>query len=132
MKALLIAAIFMPAAALAQGPEGTWKTEKNDEGSFLHVEIAACNTDAAKLCGKITKVQAGPNATGEVPDLAGRYMIRDMLPDGENTWSGGTIWAPDDDETYRSKMSLSGSVLTVSGCVFGGLVCRGQDWTPVN
>ncbi|MFC3118541.1 hypothetical protein ACFOHS_11125 [Jhaorihella thermophila] len=28
-------------------------------------------------------------------------------------------------------MRLNGGTLTVKGCVMGGLICRGQDWTRV-
>jgi len=52
-----------------------------------------------------------------------------MVPDGANEWGDGTIWAPDDDKTYDSSMELSGNTLEVSGCVLGGIICRGQDWT---
>ena len=56
-------------------------------------------------------------------------MLWDMSADGDGYYSGGKIWAPDADKTYSSKMSLSGSTLVVKGCVAGGLICRGQDWT---
>ncbi|MEM9794644.1 MAG: DUF2147 domain-containing protein, partial [Pseudomonadota bacterium] len=44
--------------------------------------------------------------------------------------SGGQIWAPDDDKTYRSNMALDGDSLKVEGCV--AIFCRGQTWTRVN
>ena len=49
--------------------------------------------------------------------------------DGGGSYSGGTIWAPDVDKKYASKMKINGATLVVSGCVAGGLICRGQDWT---
>ena len=49
---------------------------------------------------------------------------------GGGSYSGGKIWAPDTDKTYRSKMTLSGNALKVSGCV--GPICRGQTWTRLN
>ena len=53
-----------------------------------------------------------------------------MAADGGGKYSGGKIWAPDRDKTYRSKMELSGDRLKVSGCV--GPICRGQTWARVN
>lgn len=67
-----------------------------------------------------------------IAELRGKLMIRDMEPDGTQSWDNGTIWAPDDDETYSSKMELTGTnFLTISGCVMAGLICRGQDWIRV-
>ena len=54
---------------------------------------------------------------------------QDMVAETPTTWSDGTIWAPDDDKTYRSNMELQGDVLQVEGCVL--IICRGQDWTRV-
>jgi uncharacterized protein (DUF2147 family) len=60
---------------------------------------------------------------------AGKPIIWDMAQDGDGTWSGGKIWAPDRDKTYNSKMELSGADLKVSGCVL--VICRGQTWRKV-
>lgn len=118
--------------ARADGAEGRWKTETSDTGTWLHVEIAPCE-DARKLCGTIVDTNSPRRAA-----LIDRQMIGDMVPDDASSWSGGTIWAPDDDETYRSRMKLdargTGSdddLLRVSGCVAFGLICRGQSWTRV-
>ncbi|MEO0924159.1 MAG: DUF2147 domain-containing protein, partial [Pseudomonadota bacterium] len=37
--------------------------------------------------------------------------------------------APDRDKVYKSKMSLSGNALKVSGCV--AVICRSQNWVRV-
>jgi uncharacterized protein (DUF2147 family) len=129
LHAVLILAL--PSSALASDPSGTWRTEANEEGSYLEVTIAPCATDAAKLCGTITTARDKAGAAQTDYAHLGRVMINDMVPAGENAWAKGTIWAPDEDETYRSKMELNGDVLTVKGCIAGGLICRGQDWTRV-
>ena len=114
--------------ALAGAADGVWKTLSNDEGGYLHVTVGPCEADAAKTCGVITKAL---RPDGENPNYEhlGKHIIRDMSPDGEAKWSGGTIWAPDDDKTYDSNMEVKGDVLTVEGCVM--IFCRGQDWTRV-
>ena len=53
-----------------------------------------------------------------------------MQPTNPGNWAQGTIWAPDQDKTYDSKMSLSGNTLEVSGCVL--FICRSQNWTRMN
>jgi len=126
MRRLTLAALIAlaPAAALADEVGGVWKSEPGDGGKYIHVEIAPCDAGQSTLCGTIVGAFAGAKQ-----GVVGKPIIWDMEPDGENAWSGGTIWAPDEDETYRSKMRLDGAVLVVSGCVLGGLICRGQDWT---
>nr|WP_280635804.1 MULTISPECIES: DUF2147 domain-containing protein [unclassified Ruegeria] len=45
-------------------------------------------------------------------------------------YSGGKVWAPDNDKTYSGKL-LNGDVLTMSGCVPGCAICRGSDFTHI-
>ena len=105
-------------AASAQSAEGVWRTEPGKTGAWLEVRIAPCGE---ALCGTV----AGQH--GARTNLVGRRMIEGMRPDGPGRWSGGTIWAPDEDKTYRSRMSLVAGGLKVEGCVL--VVCRGQVWT---
>ena len=131
---IALAAALSAGAAQAAGATGIWRSQTSDTGGYVHVEIGPCASDTAKLCGTIL------DAFNEDPakldqarraELVGKVMINDMASDGPNKWDDGTIWAPDDDETYSSKMELDGKVLKVSGCVLGGLICRGQDWIRV-
>lgn len=130
MKTALLAGalgLFAATAAVAD-VTGTWQTEPGNDG-YLHVEIANCG-DA--LCGTIAKAFQGTGAMSPDYEHLGKRMIWDMKSDGDGAYSGGRVWAPDKDKTYRSKMSLSGNELTVKGCVAGGAICRGQTWTRVN
>ena len=109
-----------------QGLAGTWRTAEGDDGGYLHVAIAPCG---AAVCGTIAKAfDANGNPSTSYEHL-GKRLLWDMKADGGDAYSGGNIWAPDADKTYKSKMSLSGDTLTVKGCVAGGMICRGQDWT---
>ena len=125
-KSIALAAALLAAPAFADHADGIWKTETNDKGAYLEVQIAPCAADAAKSCGVIVQAVNATDAS-----IVGRNIIENMVHEGAGKFSGGTIWAPDDDKTYSSKMELAGGVLKVEGCVFGGLICRGQDWTPV-
>ena len=120
--AALFAAYTLP--ALADHADGTWRTQPNEDGAFLLIVIAPCESDAALSCGLIA---GGENVEDET--IFGEIMIRDMAHKGKGAFGDGTIWAPDDDKTYRSKMQVNGDVLTVKGCILGGIICRGQDWT---
>ena len=131
---IAIAIACVATSAISSEVLGVWRSETSEDGGYIHVEIAPCETDGAKLCGTIIE------AFNEIPEnadparraeLLGKVMIRDMTPESANEWANGTIWAPDDDETYRSRMALNGNILHVSGCVLAGLICRGQEWTRI-
>ncbi|MEM9060065.1 MAG: DUF2147 domain-containing protein [Pseudomonadota bacterium] len=131
---LALCGLMLAAPAQASDVLGVWQSETNDEGNYVHVEMAPCASDGALICGTIIEAtNVDPAATNPArrAALLGKVMINDMAADGANRWDDGTIWAPDDEETYSSKMELNGDVLEVSGCVFGGLICRGQDWKRV-
>ncbi|MEL6608172.1 MAG: DUF2147 domain-containing protein [Pseudomonadota bacterium] len=126
MKHLIAAAALavLGTAASADPVLGTWKSQPGETGGFIHVSMAQCGT---KICGTIVDVIGNDNTS-----IIGRQIIANMSPNGGGAYSGGTIWAPDNDKTYKSKMSLSGGSLEVQGCVLGGAVCRGQTWTRLN
>ena len=131
---LATACALLASNALASDVFGLWKSEVNDEGGYIHVEIGPCASDGAKVCGIIKdafNVVPANLDTKRRDEIVGKTIIADMVPDGASEWENGTIWAPDDDKTYDSTMELDGGKLEVSGCVLGGIICRGQDWTRV-
>ena len=124
---VLSAALALTAvAALADDALGDWRTQPDDNGNFGVVRLAPC---AGKICGTLL---SSYDAAGKpfASERAGTMIVKDMSPNGGGAYSGGTIYAPDRDKTYRSKMQLSGNTLKVSGCV--GPICRAQNWTRAN
>ncbi|MEM8692710.1 MAG: DUF2147 domain-containing protein [Pseudomonadota bacterium] len=109
--------------ALADPVHGTWQSPKNEDGASLQVTLSACGTE---VCGVITKV------LNSNPAVQGRRMIWGMKSGGNGSYTGGRVWAPDEDKTYRGKLELSGGTLKVSGCVLGGAICRGSTFRRVN
>lgn len=127
---LAVAFTALATSAWAEDPvDGLWKTAPGDTGGYLHVSIAECGS---AICGTIdTAFNKDGDEQLEYENL-GKQIIWDMVPEGDGNYDNGKIWAPDRDKTYNAKMSLDGqNKLTVKGCVAGGLVCRGQDWTRV-
>lgn len=114
------------AAAMADPVLGTWRTQPDDAGNFGLVELAPCS---GKVCGTLVRSYDASGTPLSSPNN-GRRIVDGMSPNGGGAYSGGTIYAPDRDKTYRSKMSLSGDRLEVSGCV--GPFCRSQVWSRVN
>jgi uncharacterized protein (DUF2147 family) len=101
---------------------GLWKSEPGETGGYIHVQISSCGE---KLCGEIIDVVENDNDT-----IIGEDIILNMKIRGDGYYYGGTIWAPDQDKTYRSNMTLNGDSLTVRGCV-AFVLCRSQNWTRI-
>jgi uncharacterized protein (DUF2147 family) len=130
MRSLIvgIAIVTASTAALAGGADGVWRTEADDQGAYLEVTIGPCESDPSKTCGKISKAFTKQGADSKYPNL-GKLMVKDMKSKDGTNYSGGTIWDPVHDKTFKSKMHLRGDDLDVSGCV--SIICVGQDWKRV-
>lgn len=131
MKHLILSAIFglgLAGAAFAADPvHGTWMTAPDDNGNTGHIQVAACGS---KICGTLVKSFDSSGAE-MASDNIGKKIIWDMQSDGGGEYSGGKVWSPDRDKTYKSKMQLTGNKLNIQGCVM--FVCRdGGSWTRVN
>ncbi|WP_299349680.1 DUF2147 domain-containing protein [uncultured Shimia sp.] len=131
MKKLVMATAFavLGTSVMADPAAGLWKTEPGETGGYLHVQIAPCG---AALCGTIAAAYDETGAKSPDYEHMGKKLLWDMNADGGGKYSGGQIWAPDTDKTYKSKMSLSGSTLSVRGYVGVSAFGRSQDWKRVN
>jgi len=130
MRAALLALVFIGAGgmAMADPAEGVWQTKPDDNGDYGHVKISACGAD---LCGVLVRAFDGSGTEKSSSPNIGKRIVWDMKAEGGGAYGGGKIWSPDRDKTYRSKMALSGDVLSVSGCVLGGMICRSSEWRRV-
>ena len=122
----IAAAMLLGAGAVQADPvDGVWKTRPDDNGNFGHVQIGACGDS---ICGVLIQAFDGSGKVMESPNI-GKQIVWDMVANGDGTYGGGKVWAPDRNKTYKAKMALSGNTLSVSGCVLGGAICRASDWT---
>ena len=121
MKKFMIGAIAaaIPMFAFAD-INGTYATEKNENGDFAHVKMAPCGDS---VCGSIVWSSSANSSA------IGMKIVWDMKSNGENSWNNGKIMDPVKKKTYNSKMTLNGGTLKVSGCI--GPICRAQTWTKV-
>ncbi|MBL4751853.1 MAG: DUF2147 domain-containing protein [Amylibacter sp.] len=126
--AIIAAAVLISTPVLAaEAVFGTWKTSKDDNGNYGHIEVAQCGT---KICGKLVKSFNSDGSKG-TQDNIGKNIVWDMTNEGDGAYGGGKIWSPDRDKTYKSKMQLNGDTLAVQGCIL--FICRdGGTWTRVN
>lgn len=128
-RLILVAAIALASIqVMADGANGVWKTEVDDKGGYLEVTLGPCEPDSTKTCGKISNAFTKQGADPKYENM-GKLMVKDMKSDDGVSYSGGTIWDPEDNKTYKSKMHIKGDVLDVEGCV--SFICSGQDWTRV-
>ena len=127
MKKLTLAAILALAATAshAEGISGIFQTQANDDGHIGMVQFYDCG---GKYCGKLVKSFDKSGAEVKSPNT-GKNIVAGMSDDGNGKFSGGTIWDPGADKTYKSTMSLDGKTLSVSGCV--AVFCKTQKWTRV-
>lgn len=127
MTTRILAAVFALAASAAQadGIDGIFQTQANDDGNIGMVQFYDCG---GKYCGKLIKSFDKSGKEIASPNT-NRDIVAGMIDNGGGKFSGGTIWDPGADKTYKSKMQLSGKTLSVSGCV--AVFCKTQTWTRV-
>jgi uncharacterized protein (DUF2147 family) len=58
-----------------------------------------------------------------------RWYSNHPEPNEARAYLEVTIWDPEKDKTYKSKMSVKGDDLDVEGCI--SFVCIGEDWKRV-
>jgi uncharacterized protein (DUF2147 family) len=107
--ALAAAAVTLFAApALADPIEGNWKRPNG-------------TLEIIKACGGSFCVTVG---SGEHSGKsAGNFKST-----GGNKYKG-TLTDISANKTYNGKATLNGNSLVMSGCVFGGLICKSETWT---
>jgi uncharacterized protein (DUF2147 family) len=94
-------------------PAGEWRIA---DGT-ANVAIRACGED---YCGFVSWTKDGA--------MIGKPVLIGMKPNG-GSWAGSVVNARDG-QRYTGRMSLRGDeVLKVEGCVLGGMVCGGQQWS---
>lgn len=121
----ILPGVLAGSAAMAQDISGVFQTQANDSGHVGMVEFYDCG---GKYCGRLVRSFDAEKKEISSPHT-GRNIVANMVSDGGGKFSGGTIWDPGADKTYRSKMELSGNRLNVSGCV--AVFCKTQVWTKV-
>jgi len=79
----------------------------------------------------ITAISSTAVAGGLDPKYVnlGKAIVTHMSSHDGKKYSGGTVWDPEKNKTYKSKLYLKGDVLDVEGCI--SFICIGQDWKRV-
>lgn len=133
-----VAAVAPPQAAVSAieasepSPVGEWLVEDGEAS----IRIEECGNN---LCGVVSGAKnwnetdsKNPNPELRNRPIIGTPILLDMKPAKSNRWEG-RAYNSKNGQTYTANISLNNpQSLRVEGCVFGGFVCGGQNWTRVN
>ena len=107
LAASLLALPLLAGAAFADAIEGEWLRPNG-----IVVKIAKCG---GEFC---------------VTPVSGKHKGEDagkMAPKGGGKYAG-SLTDLEAGKTYTGKGSIIGDSLSMSGCVFGGLFCKSENW----
>lgn len=122
----LVPFLIVMLLSVAYAPVPLSAQELTLEGVWLHdnerirVEIAPCDGQREEpLCGEIVWLKNPDDAQGDAhldtenPDRAqrdqpviGTTVIHGLVRGGPRLWTGGTIYNPDDGETYSARVEM--------------------------
>ena len=138
-KILIVLFAFLVSTnpVFSQVMTGTFATNPSEEtGGFLHIEFGACTDNKALSCGIIKTAIKKDGSKNANYEHLGKLLVWNMQSAGDNKYKSGKIWDPSDNnedgskKIYNSKMSLTGDVLRVDGCIL--FFCKGKDWKRVD
>lgn len=120
---------FFVMSAHAQSPVGEWLVE---DGT-ARIRVLSCGS---ALWGVVSWTKDAPGKDENNPDPAkqnrsvlGIPILIDMKAGKPNRWDG-QVYNAENGETYTSHITLEGpNALRIDGCVLGGIICGGENWT---
>ena len=127
--ALASLVLTVPASASAQEAlEGHWK---NARGRVV-VKVTPCGSS---WCGFVIdatdKAKAGARKGG-TPNLIGTRILTGLRKTGDNTFRGQAFDPKRNVRVPATIRVLNPTLLSVKGCVLGGLICKEQRWNRVS
>ncbi|QEM09065.1 DUF2147 domain-containing protein [Mucilaginibacter rubeus] len=132
---LTIAAVSINAKAQSDKIEGLWY---NDVKS---AKIQITKENNGKFYGKVVWLKEPlKNGKPKVDEMntdeklrsrprLGLPVLADFVKDGENKYSGGTIYDPNNGKTYSCKMTCKGETLDIRGYIGISLFGRTTTWS---
>jgi len=120
----LSAAMALATSAPGETIEGYWL---HPDGAII-IRVDSCG-DA--YCGTVTWAtdRAKLDARTSVDSLVGAQLLSGFHQNSSGVWKG-QIYIPDQDMHVSGRLQpLDFNRLKLSGCTFGGLLCKTQVWT---
>lgn len=126
-----------PPASAGQGATGLWRLSNGK----VTVKVSPCG---GKLCGTVVALKKmrddkgrprldkeNPNPALRKRPVIGLTILSNMRASGSNYWTG-TIYNPDDGNTYTSNMQLqNANTMQVQGCV-ASVFCKSMKFIRIN
>jgi uncharacterized protein (DUF2147 family) len=129
LLAIAGATLALAGSPAAADPTGLWRVANGE----ANIRIDDCGgalwgiTAWEKKTGNLDSQNPNP-ALRSRPTL-GIHILMGMRPTKPNLWQG-EVYDAENGKTYDSRLSVvSPDVLHIAGCVLGGLICGGEDWT---
>lgn len=117
----MILSLVVAASANAAGPDPMGQWVRGDGNA--KVKIVQCG---ANLCAINTWIKPGTPS-----EKAGDKLVMTVKPTS-GTVLTGTAFDPQRDASYKIIMTVVDNTMTTKGCILGGLLCKGVNWTRIN
>ena len=104
-----VAAMSGATAIAAEPIEGKWLRPSTN----TLVQFKACGGNS--YCGTVLTGEFKGKSIGKLSGNGGSYK--------------GTVNALDEGKSYSGKATVNGNSMKLSGCVMGGLICKGENWS---
>ena len=118
----------LPVTARSASPEGLWLVA--DQTARIRIE--KCGNEmwgSVAWLSEAKKDINNPNPALRARSMTGTAVLIGMKPAGSERWEG-EVYNARDGRTYNSKMAVTpAGALEIKGCVLGGLICGGENWT---
>ena len=127
-----VGAVMLALSAQAQDSHDVFGTFLTQEKTST-VTIEDCGNGSP--CGRVTWIDPTAMEPGQTPQSAttqaGDPVLGLLMLEGfekrKKDWRGGTIYDPENDKTYASRLKrLTNGSLEVKGCI--GPICQTQIW----
>ncbi|MCB9256159.1 MAG: DUF2147 domain-containing protein [Chitinophagales bacterium] len=135
---VLLLIICSLAAVKAQNSiEGIWynttksgKVEIYKKGEAYFGKIIWLKEPIDEKTGKAKVDSNNPNEEKRNTPIIGLLILKDFSKDGNNSYSGGTVYDPENGKTYKCKMTLvDANNLDVRGYIGFPALGRTENWT---
>lgn len=117
----MILSLALVGSAQAAGPDPFGQWVRGDGNA--KVKIVQCG---ANLCAINTWIKPGTPS-----EKAGDKLVMTVKPTS-GTVLTGTAFDPQRDASYKIIMTVVDNTMTTKGCILGGLLCKGVNWTRIN
>jgi uncharacterized protein (DUF2147 family) len=112
--------LLLSSAAHAAGPDPMGNWARGDGNA--KVKIVQCGSN---LCAINTWIKPGTPS-----EKAGDKLVMTVSPTSGDTLSG-TAFDPQRDMSYKISLTVGGDSMTTKGCILGGLLCKGVNWSRI-